>query len=130
MVIEDNSIIGMIIKKVLAFEGHEVDVRNNAFDGLDLMRSGTLPDLVITDLVMGSMTGRDLINTMRADSKLSRIPVIIMTGYVLNQKLLPQRDLFQDLLIKPFDIEDLITAVEKLTFKTVGPKKCNPVIAV
>ncbi|MCD6520805.1 MAG: response regulator, partial [Anaerolineae bacterium] len=53
-----------------------------AYDGaqaLEVMRE-VLPDIVLMDLVMPGMDGREAIRQMRADERLSRIPVVIISA--------------------------------------------------
>lgn len=115
LVIDDDLAIRVLINTALTYEGHEVDVLKNGLEGLSLMKSGKIPDLVLTDLNMDVMNGRDLIIKMRVDSQLHNIPAVIMTGSILTPGILPETDQFQGLLRKPFDIKDLITTVDSLT---------------
>lgn len=111
LVVEDNPVIGMVIQTALVDEGHRVEVRKNALEGLYLMKSGFIPDLVLTDLIMQGMDGRDLIRKMRDDQQLCKIPAIIMTAAIPNPDILPDEDQFQGILNKPFDIDDLVRTV-------------------
>ena len=115
LVVEDNPAIGMVIQIALTDEGHQVELRKNGLEGLSLMESGRCTDLVITDLIMEKMSGRDLIRTMRNDHEMCGIPVVIITGCIPNLEIFPEENQFQGLLFKPFDLEDLIAIVARLT---------------
>ncbi|MCG1024342.1 response regulator [Dehalobacter sp.] len=114
LVVEDNPVIGMVIQTVLTDEGHQVEVRKSAMEGLYLMYTGFIPDLVLTDLIMREMDGRDFIQKMRNDKKLCSIPAVIITASIPNAENLPDKDQFQGLLSKPFDLEELVETVDKL----------------
>ena len=115
LVVEDNPAIGMVIQIALTDEGHQVELRKNGLEGLSLMESGRITDLVITDLIMEKMSGRDLIRTMRNDHQMCSIPVVIITGCIPNFEIFPEENQFQGLLLKPFNLEDLIAIVARLT---------------
>lgn len=115
LVVEDNPAIGMVMRIALTDEGHQVEVRKNAREGLAFMENGIIPDIVLTDLIMDGMDGRELIRKMRESHKLHDIPAVIITGCVPSSDILPPENEFQGLLIKPFDIEDVICTVDRLT---------------
>ena len=114
MVVEDNPGIGMVLQIALSDEGHQVDLHKRADEGLSIMQSGSIPDLVLTDLNMSGMNGRDLIKKMRNDQHLRSIPAVIITGSIPSPEILPKEHEFQGLLLKPFDIQDVVSTVAKL----------------
>jgi CheY-like chemotaxis protein len=122
LVIEDDPAIRMVLETALLLDGYEVEVHKNALEGLTSMQSGMIPDLVLTDLIMSVMDGRTLIKTMRDDAQLQNIPAVIITGCIPKQEVLPEADQFQGLLIKPFDIGDLLELVAMLTRKGVAAR--------
>lgn len=75
------------------------------------------PALIITDCQMpGGMDGLQLCRLIRGDSRLDRVPIIMLTskGYELSEKLL-QRDLGLSALIgKPFSPRELTKLVRTL----------------
>lgn len=115
LVVEDNPAIGMVLQITLSDEGHQVELRKNASEGLSFLKSEKIIDLVLTDLIMGEMSGRDLIDEMRDDHQLRGIPVVIITGCIPNPEVFPEEHQFQGVLHKPFDLEDLVAIVERLT---------------
>ncbi|UWG98676.1 response regulator [Dehalobacter sp. DCM] len=111
LVVEDNPLIGMVIQTALTDDGHNVEVRKNALEGLYLMKSGYVPDLLLTDLIMQGMGGRDLIQRMRNDNQLRHIPAVIITAAIPNRDNLPEANQYQGFLSKPFNIDDLLRTV-------------------
>lgn len=117
LVVDDDPSIRMFIKTALNIEGHEVELKENALEGLAFMRTGKIPDLVVTDLLMRVMGGRELINAMREDYQLRDIPAVIITGCIPMPGVLPEENQFQGLLIKPFDLEVFLDTIVRLTSK-------------
>jgi PAS domain S-box-containing protein len=67
-----------------------------------------IPDLVITDLSMPGMDGFELLDKIKADSRLKDIPVVAYSASVMSeQKTRIQKSSFAGLLIKPLQISDL-----------------------
>ncbi len=71
--------------------------------------------LVVLDLVMPVMDGREALRRLRAQAP--AVPVVICTGYDPSGD-----DVLEaaDLLIKPFSIEEFLTKVAELTGRSQG----------
>ena len=81
-------------------------------DALKLIRS-LEPDLVITDFMMPLMTGLELAETMKADSVLQGIPIILVSG-AQGAIARSRTDLFDLVFDKPYAMDRLLTAVADL----------------
>jgi threonine synthase len=80
VVIEDNNDAARLISRILHARGsYDVKVANEGASGLELIRAHK-PDLVITDLMMPGVDGFTVIETMKSDAKLSRIPIVVITA--------------------------------------------------
>jgi CheY-like chemotaxis protein len=72
-------------------------------------------DAIVTDLVMPGMGGAELVRRVRADPRVKKIPVIVLTGSGREQAL---AELGQDaasvsaILLKPVKLSDLQQALE------------------
>ncbi|XCN72204.1 MAG: histidine kinase dimerization/phospho-acceptor domain-containing protein [Candidatus Electrothrix aestuarii] len=69
------------------------------------------PDLILMDLNLGGSDGREITQYLRNDPRTQHIPVIVMTGMMLENKLI--KPLFDDFLGKPFHLRDLRRIVDK-----------------
>ncbi|NDJ62143.1 MAG: threonine synthase [Chloroflexi bacterium] len=86
VVIEDNVDAARLIKRLLEARGaFEVQLAYEGATGIELIRSAQ-PDLVITDLMMPDVDGFAVIDTMKADPTLNRIPVVVMTAKELTAR--------------------------------------------
>ncbi|MCI5188642.1 MAG: response regulator [Candidatus Electrothrix sp. AS4_5] len=70
-----------------------------------------IPDLILMDLNLAGADGRDITKQLRNDARTRQIPVIAMTGMVLEKK--SYRHLFDDFLGKPFHLHELRRIVDK-----------------
>jgi CheY-like chemotaxis protein len=114
LLIEDEEIILVLLKKKLENEGYEVIVARNGDQGLELMRKKN-PDLVLLDIVMPKMGGMEVMEAMQKDAQLSTIPVIIISNSGKESELERARELgAKDWLIKAeFDPQEVIDKVRK-----------------
>jgi DNA-binding response OmpR family regulator len=117
-------------KKVLIVEDHPPTVRliRNALEakGLSIVsaRNGAecliaideeKPDLVILDVIMPIMDGFQTLRVLRENEKSKTLPVIILSIRKEDADILKGLSIGADLyLTKPFNLEDLVVAVERV----------------
>ncbi len=113
LVVEDDPVMQDLIRAALG-PGCRVEVAGDGAEGL--RRAVQLqPDLLVSDLVMPTMTGVQLLRAIRSMSALDDMPVIILTSSgdeVLRVQLL--REGAQDFLLKPFSIPELRARMDNL----------------
>ena len=112
--IDDNPVILMVIELALKNEGHCVVAFDNCSDAYAALEKGPKPDIVLVDLNMPGMNGKEFVQKMRLNSKSDYIPVAIVTGSIPSAEILPPKDTYQALIIKPFDLQELIDIIERL----------------
>ena len=114
LVIDDEAALRKVISLALTGRGDRVSQAENGRVAIQLLRSGTF-DLVITDLLMPEQDGIETIIALRQN--LPPTPVIAMSGAPNNSALyleIAQRLGVRRTLAKPFDISELITAVDEV----------------
>lgn len=80
VVIEDNNDAARLISRILQARGnYEVQLANEGASGIRLVREFR-PDLVITDLMMPGVDGFTVIDTLKSDPRLNRIPIVVITA--------------------------------------------------
>ncbi len=72
----DRHLAGAIVQKL---EGWKATFAGNGVEALQLLKSGALPDLVLTDMLMPEMDGLELVQSIRNQYPL--LPVILMTAH-------------------------------------------------
>ena len=80
LVVEDDGDLREALAECLRFEGYDVVEAVDGADALARLRRGARPALIILDLVMPRMDGRQLLAAMRVDADLAGIPVVLATG--------------------------------------------------
>ena len=80
LIVEDNALNVKLFCDLLAAHGHEPQAVTDSRQALDAAHDFA-PDLVITDIQLPHVTGLDLIQLIRADRKLSDVPIMAVTAY-------------------------------------------------
>lgn len=94
---------------LLEAEGFEVATASSALEALR-QTIAEPPDLVVTDLMMPVMDGLALCRRLRADPRLSAIPIILWTA--ANVRI--SEPVFDVFLNKPVSIDDMLGHIERL----------------
>ncbi len=80
LVVDDDVGIRELLTRSLSFEGFDVIEAANGLDALTQLRSGRRPSVIVLDLRMPVMDGWAFRIAQRADPKIARIPVVILSG--------------------------------------------------
>jgi len=79
LVVEDDVLISRMYKKVFQSERYEVFVAENGQVGLDLART-IEPTIILLDILMPKLNGMQMLQQLKADPKIAKIPVVILTN--------------------------------------------------
>ena len=109
LVVEDEDSTRMQLARVIRKEGYDVIEAENGRVGLEMF--GTkLPDIVVTDIMMPSIDGLEMIHHMRRIS--SRVQIILITAYGETETVISAlRQGVIDYLKKPLDLDLLCLAL-------------------
>lgn len=80
--IEDDPNNRMLVRRILAVEGYEVEEAENAMDGINMAVSNP-PDLILMDISMPDMDGLTATAEIRNIPEISHLPVIALTANVM-----------------------------------------------
>ena len=113
--IEDERPMLELVREAMKLAGHTLDGALSGEQGLVKMREHK-PDVVLLDLMMPGLNGWDVYREMKRDETLADIPVIVVTAKVPEYgcQIVEGLPPVNDYISKPFDVERLIRAVEKL----------------
>ncbi|WP_207478195.1 response regulator [Arenibaculum pallidiluteum] len=111
LLVEDDWAIGALFEDVLAEEGYRVTLAINGEKALEI--DARLPaDLLVTDLRMPGMTGRELAQRMRA--RHPDLPIVVVSGLLEEAGDLGRDGAPTVLLQKPVDTSALVRHVAML----------------
>jgi CheY-like chemotaxis protein len=114
LIIDDEEDIRLALRALLESEKYEVFETENGKKGLSFLKKNKV-DLVLCDFFMPQMNGREVIEALRADSKLKDTKVIVLTvasfGKEGNEKLKELK--VKDYIKKPFSNKDLLKRIRK-----------------
>jgi len=120
LVIDDEPDIRALIAQVLESAGYEVLLAESGQRGLELLDTSPV-DLVILDIIMKDLDGWQVCERMKADARLRRIPVLLVTvRSLVSDYEERQKHLADGVLHKPFLLKDLQIMVTKLTSEDVA----------
>ncbi|MBA6326984.1 chemotaxis response regulator CheY [Colwellia sp. MB02u-6] len=120
LVVDDFSTMRRIIKNLLRDLGFtnisEADDGNTA---LPMLKTGDF-DFVVTDWNMPVMQGIDLLKAIRADEKLSHIPVLMVTAEAKKDQIVMAAQAgVNGYIVKPFTAATLSAKLDKI-FQRIG----------
>ncbi|MCB1182368.1 response regulator [bacterium] len=82
LIVDDENAMRLVIRKALEPLGLSLHFSSDGIHALDALRCNPGFDLLITDISMPVVDGRQLIATIRADKSMAQIPILITSGVV------------------------------------------------
>ncbi len=111
LVVEDSTTQAKWLRMLLEQQGFQVQTAINGKEALRLL-ADWLPDVIVTDIVMPEMDGFTLCRTVKADERLKRIPVILLTTLSDRNDVLSALKCGADNFVtKPYNPEFLVDRV-------------------
>lgn len=113
LVVDDKQELRMLIKLYLSND-YEVETAENGLEALAQMHHGYMPDLILTDMMMPLVGGKELVAQLKSSGMFAKIPVIILSSIDKStERIAMLRSGAGDYLIKPFNPEELLVRIEK-----------------
>jgi len=113
LVAEDNSTNRELIREILEARGHRILEACDGEEALALTRSEK-PSLALIDIQMPKLSGLQLIQLVRQDSELAKIPMIALTAFAMkgDRESAIQHG-FDGYVSKPFNIPVLLAEIDR-----------------
>jgi CheY-like chemotaxis protein len=128
LIVDDQPFTRRLVRTMLhGFGSREVYESASGAEALELARS-TMPNIIITDLIMPDLNGLRFIKMMKAPSApTSRIPIIVLSGYLTKTATLAINESGADeLLVKPVSPKALYEHVSRIVLRK---NQANPPMA-
>ena len=84
LIVEDDFFVSDIYQTKFSHEGCIVSVANDGEEALKLLREGLVPDVILLDIIMPNMDGREFLEAMKSLPNADSFPVLVLSN--LSQK--------------------------------------------
>ncbi len=112
LIVDDDADVLEAMQLVLEDLGYEVLVAPEGSKALDLLRKGAAPSVILLDLMMPGMNGRQFIAEARREALLDEIPVVVVSGGAFRKEDVLALGV-ADCLTKPVDLQRLASTLCK-----------------
>ena len=114
LIVEDSPLQSELLRRALEGAGYRVIAAGNGAEGLAMVEAAH-PAAVVSDVNMPVMDGYALCHAIRADARLKRTPVILLTMLSDPQDVIRGLNAGADAYVtKPYDIPTLVARIESL----------------
>lgn len=114
LTVDDSRTIRDMLKLALLNAGYKVIQAVDGVEGLEVL-TGTMPDVIVTDINMPRLDGFGFIEAVRAIPKLRGIPILVLTTEFDQEKKMRARNAgATGWIVKPFESTKLISAIRRV----------------
>ena len=117
LLVDDEFDIRDSVRELLEIEGYRVITATNGKEALQALRTQPV-DLVLLDLMMPVMDGRQFLTERRTDSEASRVPVLLTSASEAEDVA---RSFGVEFIRKPFPIDDLLNRLSRTLAVPAAP---------
>jgi DNA-binding response OmpR family regulator len=117
LVVEDDSNIEQLVTFKLKNAGYVVSTAHNGAEALEFLKKQSV-DLIITDVMMPVMGGKELVMELKKNPDTKAIPVVMLTSRTLEKEIVEGFSLgVEDYIKKPFSPQELIVRVKTVLMR-------------
>ena len=114
LIVEDNARLLRVIAVYLEKAGFEIMTARDGGDAL-LRLAETIPDLIVSDIMMPGTDGFTLAASVRASPRTDLIPIVFLTAKERREdRIAGFRAGVDAYLVKPFEPEELVAVIENI----------------
>ena len=114
LVVEDDPVILRLLEVNFELEGFTVLLAHDGAEGVEVARAHR-PDIVISDIMMPTASGLELVTALKSDDGTKGIPIILLSAKAQTSDLKVGMDAgADDYVTKPFEPLDLVDRVNRL----------------
>ncbi len=119
LLIEDEVKLARFVEIELTYEGYQVSVKNDGFEGLTAARE-LHPDIILLDWGLPGLTGVEICRRLRSTG--DKAPIILLTAKEeISDRVAGLDAGADDYVVKPFSIEELLARVRAHLRRTQEP---------
>jgi DNA-binding response OmpR family regulator len=114
LIVDDKSEFRRLTKTILQPQ-YEVESAENGIDALSILQNGYYPDLIVCDLLMPVLGGKDFLEQLKSSGLFKDIPVIILSSIDKSDEKIKLIKLgASDYLEKPYNPAELLVRIENI----------------
>lgn len=120
LVVDDDTRITSLLKRLLAYEGYSVTVASNGYEALQRSLERP-PDLIVLDIMLPGIDGLEVARRLRAAG--DNVPILMLTARDSTADLVKGLDTgADDYLVKPFANEELLARIKAMLRRHQGER--------
>lgn len=128
LVIDDDRVARKVVTGALDRFGLKYLQCENGREGWELLWENNDINLIVTDLVMPDMDGRELMHLVRNQEELKSLPVILISGVLTAEEIAPIMEVSPTntfFLTKPLDVNLLEKHLQIIGVRTGSPSQAS-----
>ncbi len=111
LVLDDDLAILEVLKDILEYSGYTVSTLSRGDRVFEKIQEYH-PDLILLDVMLAELDGREICRNIKQQHDSAKIPVILISATHDLSKCLNQKGAPDDFVAKPFDIDNLLDKIE------------------
>jgi two-component system, chemotaxis family, sensor kinase CheA len=111
LLVDDSPFFRNLLRPVLSVAGYEVTTVDNAGDALKMRESGSLFDVIISDIEMPEMDGFEFAEAVRAGGPWTKIPMVALSSHATEQDFERGRQVGFSEYVAKFDRDALVSTL-------------------
>ena len=119
LLVEDDRSVRRYLEVTLRRSGYKVITAGDGLEAMKLALSSPV-NVVVTDAIMPHLSGQQLARFLRSNSRLARVPIVLLTGQENREAAAPTENLIDAFLYKPVKADELKGCLTKLLQKTLS----------
>jgi chemosensory pili system protein ChpA (sensor histidine kinase/response regulator) len=120
MIVDDSLTVRKITGRLLAREGYNVLTAKDGVDAMEQLQD-VVPDVMLVDIEMPRMDGFDLTRNVRADRRLRRIPIVMITSRTAEKHRAYAKEIGVNVYLgKPYQEDELLSNIAGFVRRSVS----------
>ena len=123
LIVDDDPDVVFVTRTLLAKEGFQVEEADDGVSGLKKILEDT-PDIVVLDVMMPGMDGYEVCERIKQGEQGASLPIVMLSAKAGENDI--ERGFASgadEYITKPFEAEDLLAAIQRLTQRSIGVEK-------
>ena len=114
LIADDNNNIRMLLTEILKSD-YEIIAFNDGAGILNWLKTGNVPDMIISDVMMPNLNGWDLVNNLKLSLFYKHIPILVLSAIENSDERIKFLEAGADeYMMKPFNPQELKARINNI----------------